>query len=136
MKDMSHFTPGEWATMGHEERMRAIEGAPFLFDDPDMDAVLAATFDNDTDAPLRCQGIEDDALGDDITDRLAAYDPDTSPGDVPGAALAEINRLRDALTAQAEMAAQAIEVALHYEGWFGDECRCGADDCPIVEWNK
>jgi len=87
-------------------------------------------------APLRCQGIEDDALGDDITDRLAAYDPDTSPGDVPGAALAEINRLRDALTAQAEMAAQAIEVALHYEGWFGDECRCGADDCPIVEWNK
>lgn len=42
MKDLSHYTPAEWGQMSHQERMRAIEAAPFLFDDPDGDAVLAA----------------------------------------------------------------------------------------------
>lgn len=35
MKDMSHFTPTQWATMSHHDRMQAIAAAPFLFDDPD-----------------------------------------------------------------------------------------------------
>lgn len=45
MKDLSHYTPREWAEMSHQDRMRAIEAAPFLFDDPDSDAVLAAEFE-------------------------------------------------------------------------------------------
>lgn len=45
MKDLSHFTPSEWAEMSHQDRMRAIEAAPWLFDDPDGDAVLVSESD-------------------------------------------------------------------------------------------
>lgn len=87
-------------------------------------------------APLRCQRVDDDKPTEDIADRLSTYDPDTSPGDVPALALAEISRLRSDLTSLRDQLARANAVAGHYEEWFGDECRCTSDDCPIVEWNS
>ena len=100
-----------------------------------VEVALRPTPHNRWSAPLRCQHVEDDAPTEDIACLLATYDPDTSGGHVPQMALAEINRLRQYIAGLESQLRQANAVAVHYEAWFGDECRCCSDDCPLVEWN-
>lgn len=38
---------------------------------------------------------------------------------------------KDELDALRAERADLMNKLLHYEGWFGDECRCGGDDCPL-----
>lgn len=51
-----------------------------------------------------------------------------SPAEEAAVALAkEVQMLRRQSAAQ-------VEALIHYDGWFGDDCGCSDDPCPIACW--
>lgn len=66
-------------------------------------------------------------LSDTIAFWASMRDPDT-PAEQAAVALArEVQRLR-------KEASRYIEALVHYDAWFGDECGCSDDPCPISTW--
>ncbi len=55
-------------------------------------------------------------------------DPDSSAEQAAVALAREVQRLQREATAH-------IETLIHYDGWFGDDCPCSDDPCPIAVWS-